>query len=125
MGSSFRAGLRFPPILWWVAVSQSLVVQGRRLEELELERLRQWVEAHPDWIRWRLSRELAAHWDWRNGAGVLKDMAARTLLVKLHQHGWIALPARRQVPTNRRRCPPEPASCLEESSAPRRVNWPR
>jgi hypothetical protein len=47
---------------------------------------------------------LARHWDWRNAAGQLKDMAARTLLVKLHQRGLIALPPRRQVPTNRMRC---------------------
>jgi len=51
-----------------------------------------------------LSQELARHWDWRNAAGQLKDMAARTLLVKLHQRGLIALPPRRQVPTNRMRC---------------------
>ena len=44
------------------------------------------------------------HWDWRNGAGQLKDMAARTLLLKLHQRGLIALPPRRQIPTNRMRC---------------------
>src|SRR5260370_12384739 len=30
-------------------------------------------------------------------------MAARTLLLKLHQRGLIALPARRQIPTNRMR----------------------
>jgi len=34
----------------------------------------------------------------------LKDMAARTLLLKLHQRGLIALPPRRQIPTNRMRC---------------------
>jgi hypothetical protein len=32
-----------------------------------------------------LSRELAARWDWRNGVGQLKDMAARTLLVKCNR----------------------------------------
>jgi hypothetical protein len=51
-----------------------------------------------------LSQALATHWNWRNGAGQLKDMAARTLLLKLHQRGLIALPPRRQVPTNRMRC---------------------
>ena len=51
-----------------------------------------------------MSRELATRWDWRNGAGVLKDMAARTLLVKLQQRGLIQLPERRQGPTNRMRC---------------------
>jgi hypothetical protein len=87
----------------WV-VNESLTIQGRRLIPAELQDLRQWVEANPDWSRWRLSRELATRWDWRNGAGVLKDMAARTLLVKLAQRGLIQLPERRQRPTNRMRC---------------------
>jgi hypothetical protein len=51
-----------------------------------------------------LSLELATRWDWRNGAGQLKDMAARTLLGKLDQRGLIQLPARRQIPTNRMGC---------------------
>jgi len=85
-------------------VTESLTIQGRCLSRAQLQDLRQWVGANPHWSRWRLSRELATHWDWRNGAGVLKDMAARTLLVKLAQRGLIGLPARRQVPTNRMRC---------------------
>jgi hypothetical protein len=88
------------------AVSESLVVQGRMVGEPDLALIRQWLDQNPGWSRWRLSRELAARWDWRNGVGQLKDMAARTLLVKLQQRGLIALPARRQVPTNRMRCPP-------------------
>ena len=42
-------------------------------------------------------------WDWRNGVDQLKDMAARSLLLKLEQRGWIVLPARRQTPSNRMR----------------------
>ena len=87
-------------------MTESLTIQGRCLSRAQLQDLRQWVGAHPHWSRWRLSRELATRWDWRNGAGVLKDMAARTLLVKLAQRGLIGLPARRQVPTNRMRCGP-------------------
>jgi hypothetical protein len=90
-------------------VTESLTIQGRSLSPAELERLRQWIGANPHWSRWRLSRELATRWDWRNGAGVLKDMAARTLLVKLEQRGLIELPTRRQVPTNRMRCGAQPA----------------
>src|SRR5215217_18387 len=82
-------------------VSQSLIVQGRLLDGPELENLRQWVGEHQDWSRRRLSRELATRWGWCNGAGVLKDMATRTLLGKLHQRGLVELPARRQTPTNR------------------------
>jgi len=90
-------------------VSETLRIQGRPLSPQGLEELRQWVGDNPHWSRWRLSRELATRWQWRNAAGQIKDMAARTLLVKLHQRGLIELPARRQVPTNRMRCGAQPA----------------
>jgi hypothetical protein len=103
------------------AVTETLIVQGRCLGESDLEQLRQWRQAHADWSRRRLSRELAAQWGWRNEAGQLKDMAARTLLVKLEQRGLIELPPRRRVPPNRMRgraegmaCPPldqRPVEC--------------
>jgi len=99
-------------------VTESLTIQGRRLSAAQLQDLRQWVGENPHWSRWRLSREVATRWDWRNGAGVLKDMAARTLLVKLAQRGLICLPERRQVPTNRMRCGVAPALEVPESSPP-------
>ncbi len=91
------------------AVTKSLLIQGRYISAGQLQELRQWVGANRHWSRWRLSRELATRWDWRNGVGVLKDMAARTLLVKLAHRGLISLPQRRQVPTNRMRCGGQPA----------------
>ena len=99
-------------------MTESLTLQGRQISPAELHGLRQWVEENPHWSRWRLSRELATRWDWRNSAGVLKDMAARTLLVKLAQRGLIALPERRQVPTNRMRCGVAPALEWAEPSEP-------
>jgi hypothetical protein len=99
-------------------VTEGFVVQGRPLGEPDLELLRQWMGQNPGWSRRRLSQELATHWDWRNGAGQLKDMAARTLLLKLHQRGFIALPPRRQVPTNRMRCGAAPAMGSPEPSQP-------
>jgi hypothetical protein len=99
-------------------VVESFTVQGRRLSGPDLELIRGWRRAQPDWSRWRLSRELAAHWDWRNGAGALKDMAARTLLLKLEQRGLIELPARRQAPTNRMGCPRAEAGLVRAPEAP-------
>lgn len=99
-------------------MTESLTIQGRCLSPAQLQDLRQWVGENPHWSRWRLSRELATRWDWRNRAGVLKDMAARTLLVKLAQRGLIALPERRQVPTNRMRCGARPAMELLEPGQP-------
>jgi hypothetical protein len=115
----FSTGLRIFCAVPLGPVSETLTIQGRPLSPQGLAELRQWVGDHPHWSRWRLSRELATRWEWRNAAGQLKDMAARTLLVKLQQRGWIELPARRQVPTNRMRCgappgilaPAEPIVC--------------
>lgn len=79
------------------------MVQGRAVNETDREQIRQLIASHPRWSRWRLSRALAAAWNWRNPAGQLKDMAVRSLLVKLEQRGCIQLPARRRIPTNRMR----------------------
>jgi hypothetical protein len=99
-------------------VTESFVVQGRTVGELDLELLRQWMGQNPSWSRRRLSQELATRWDWRNGAGQLKDMAARTLLLKLHQRGLIVLPPRRQVPTNRMRCRSQVMASREGNQPP-------
>ena len=44
---------------------------------------------------------MSKEWQWRNAKGDLKDMACRSLLVKLHKREYIQLPARRQIPTSR------------------------
>jgi hypothetical protein len=82
-------------------MKETLIVQGRKLESADIERIRQLLGDNPAWSRRRLSQALAAEWDWRNGCGHLKDMAARSLLVKLHERGYVELPPRRQMPTNR------------------------
>ena len=62
--------------------------------------IRDWLQTHPDSNRTRLSRELCEAWNWRNGAGRLKDMAARSLLLKLEAQGEIQLPPRRTASVN-------------------------
>ena len=83
-------------------------IQGRRIGPLERAQVRALLTEHPDWSRYRLSRQLATLWDWRNPVGQLKDMAARTLLLKLEQRGWITLPACRWASPNRMRHKPRP-----------------
>lgn len=96
------------------------IVQGRRIGASELEQVRQLLAEHPDWSRHRLSRELATLWDWRTLAGQLKDMAARTLLHKLEQRGWIRLPPRRCLPVQR--MAPKPAALGPWPTPPPRVS---
>lgn len=69
-----------------------LIVQGRRLGATELEFLQALRQQQPHWSRAQLSRYIAEHWQWRSVAGQLKDMAARTLLLKLHRRGLLSLP---------------------------------
>jgi hypothetical protein len=82
-------------------MSDVLMVQGRRLAAEDILLIRRLIADNPDWSRRKLSEVLCAAWDWRNGSGRLKDMATRTLLVKLDARGLITLPARRRVPSNR------------------------
>ncbi|MGV1006656.1 MAG: Druantia anti-phage system protein DruA [Candidatus Nanopelagicales bacterium] len=102
-------------------MNEGLLIQGRRLQAPDLQRIRQWLGEHPDWSRRRLSQALAVHWDWRNGAGQLKDMAARSLLGKLDQRGLIALPPRRQAPTNRMRGRARAVTARPPALAPSRL----
>lgn len=71
---------------------EAICVQGRTLSGDDLALVRALIAQHPDWHRTALSRHLCQLWNWRNGAGRLKDMAARTLLLKLHKRGLIQLP---------------------------------
>jgi len=82
-------------------MSDGLTVQGRRMATKDILRIRQLITDYPGWSRRRLSEVLCAEWDWRNGSGRLKDMATRTLLLKLEARGLIRLPARRRIPSNR------------------------
>jgi len=71
---------------------EPICLQARTLSGEDLAWVRALITQHPDWHRTALSRHVCEQWNWRNGAGRLKDMAARTLLLKLHARGLIELP---------------------------------
>lgn len=93
-------------------MAKVMILQGRQLAEHDITLIRDLLDAHPEWGRSRLSVELCERWNWRNATGRLKDMAARTLLLKLERSGHIRLPARRGPSPNghrnRRVEPPVP-----------------
>jgi hypothetical protein len=82
-------------------MEQSHLIQGRCVGEPELSNVRCLITNNPAWSRRRISVELAEAWNWRTGNGQLKDMAARSLLLKLEQRGLVALPPRRQKAARR------------------------
>jgi hypothetical protein len=83
-------------------VLEAAILQGRKIGRVEIAQIQALIEANPQWSRWRLSQELAEKWDWYSASRQLKDMAARTLLLKLHERGLITLPERKRAPVGRR-----------------------
>jgi len=81
-------------------MADGMVIQGRQWSESDLDGIRNLMVAHPDWGRTRISVELCRQWDWHNQQGRLKDMAARTLLLKLERAGHLRLPRRRTNPSH-------------------------
>ena len=91
---------------------EPIQVQGRTLTGDDLRELRALIAQHPDWHRTALSLHLCQRWDWRNAAGQIKDMAARTLLLKLQKRGLIDLPPPRR--RTRRPCAQAPPLVQED-----------
>jgi TM2 domain-containing membrane protein YozV len=88
-------------------------LQGRPFGAGQLAEIEHLLEQSPESSRYQLSRRLATLWNWRTASGQLKDMAARTLLLKLQEQGWIKLPERRWAsPTRSGRAPAETALAL-------------
>jgi hypothetical protein len=77
-----------------------LVLQGRPLPPEDLRLIRRVIADHPAWHRTRLSRTLCELWDWRTPSGRLKDMACRSLLLKLEARSLLRLPPRQRPPVN-------------------------
>lgn len=82
-------------------MNKTIKLQGRELTTDDIDFIRLLIADNPTWHRRKLSVALAEAWDWRNAKGDLKDMASRTLMLKLHDRGAIELPPRRRPPTKR------------------------
>ena len=92
------------------------MLQGRPFGVEQLAQVQALLSQNGGWSRYQLSRELARLWEWRTARGQLKDMAARTLLLKMQERGWIQLPpARMKSPTRSGRAPVSGGPTLLES----------
>lgn len=82
-------------------MTDELFIQGRSLFPKDLESVRQLIACNPSWSRRKLSQQLCRQWDWYNAKGQMKDMACRSMMLKLDKLGHLTLPPRRQIPVNR------------------------
>jgi hypothetical protein len=87
-------------------MERSMVIQGRNIGPDDIQAIRCLMMDNPNWGRSRLSVELCQRWGWKGPNQQIKDMACRTLLLKLERAGHIVLPARRGPSPNfkRNRC---------------------
>lgn len=76
-----------------------VTIQGNKTT-VDIEEIHTLLGNNPSWGRTRLSEELCRSWNWRTANGRLKDMACRTMLLKLDRAGIIRLPARKRPSTN-------------------------
>lgn len=77
-----------------------MVIQGRVISRGDIDIVREIIASNPSWRRTRISQELCNRWGWFNHLGQPKDMACRSLLLKLEAKGYITLPARSTFPAN-------------------------
>lgn len=75
-----------------MAMEKTVVIQARKITELDIVLIRRLLGENPSWGRTRLSRELCSIWHWHNARGQMKDMACRSMLLKLERRGLIELP---------------------------------
>jgi len=68
--------------------------QATTIGQNHIQNIRDLLSANPQWRRTHLSVELCKLWGWQSPAGQYKDMACRSLLLKLERAGAIVSPPR-------------------------------
>jgi hypothetical protein len=77
--------------------------RGQTIGSEQVAFLRQFIAAHGDSSRWKLSRQLCEALDWKQANGALRDVVCRGLLLMLERAGQIQLPpVRRHIRGQRR-----------------------
>ncbi len=73
-------------------MNEAIRCQGRHILPSDLSWLRDLVAQHPEWSRHKLTQHICRHWGWQTHTGQLKTFAARSLIDKLEQRGFLNLP---------------------------------
>ncbi|MBI4937291.1 MAG: DUF4338 domain-containing protein [Nitrosomonadales bacterium] len=92
-------------------MSETWRYRGQAIDSGQLAFVREFIAAHPESSRWKLSRQLCEALGWKQANGALRDIVCRGLLLQLARAGQITLPAVRcQIAGQRRnaRLRPQP-----------------
>src|SRR5258708_22483671 len=87
--------------------------RGQNIDQEQVAFLREFIAAHPESSRWKLSRQLCEALAWKQPNGALRDGVCRGLLLMLERAGEIEVPAvRRQIRGQRPHARPPPGAVL-------------
>ena len=86
-------------------MNTAITCQGRIIEQSDLRWLRNVVQDHPDWSRHKITKHICSQWGWHTHSGQPKTFAARSMIDKLEQRGFLNLP---QIRVSFRRKPRPP-----------------
>src|SRR5256886_9860503 len=91
--------------------------RGQNIDSRQVAFLREFIAAHPESSRWKLSRQLCEALGWKQANGALRDVVCRGLLLMLERAGQIQLPpVRRQIRGQRRTGRPRPEAVLIDTT---------
>ena len=75
-----------------MTMQEEMLIQGRRVSINDIRLICEIIDKNPLWKRTKISKELCKEWNWYTPYGQIKDMACRTLLLKLQRLDRITLP---------------------------------
>ncbi|MFC1864066.1 Druantia anti-phage system protein DruA [Thermodesulfobacteriota bacterium] len=73
-------------------MNEIITCQGKTIKKSDFLWLKTIINDNPDWSRHQITKEICDHWNWRTQTGHLKTFAARSMIDKLEQRGFIDLP---------------------------------
>src|SRR5438552_6058050 len=91
--------------------------RGQTIDGEQIGFLREFIAAHAESSRWKLSRQLCEAMGWKQANGALRDVVCRGLLLMLERAGQIELPpVRREIRGQRRTARPRPDAVLIDTT---------
>ena len=91
--------------------------RGQNIDSEQVAQLREFIAAHPESSRWKLSRQLCEALGWKQPNGALRDVVCRGLLLMLERAGQIELPpVRRHIRGQLRSARLRPAPVLIDTT---------
>jgi len=73
-------------------MKEIITCQGKAIRNSDILWLKAIINDNPDWSRHQITKEICDHWNWRTQTGQMKTFAARSMIDKLEQRGYLHLP---------------------------------